>query len=146
MQLTIFCISFIALPLISTSFRWFPRHFKTSLAPNKFHTISIKAVDSERSSSNIFSNGFVQHTIVRNSDEDDEEGEAPVAVFDEAPMSMEKEGINFASSLNGSDVRVGIIRARWNADVIQGLYEVAYSTQFLLLPISFFPRHSILRA
>jgi hypothetical protein len=69
--------------------------------------------------------------VVRYSDEEEEEeeAEAPVEapIIDEAPeMSMFKEGINFGTALNGSDVRVGIIMGRWNADVIQGLYKVSY--------------------
>lgn len=42
----------------------------------------------------------------------------------DASISAIKEGIKFPTSLNGSDVRVGIIMARWNADIIQGLYKV----------------------
>jgi len=38
-------------------------------------------------------------------------------------MSPNKEGLSFTTKLNGSDVRVGIIMARWNADIIEGLYE-----------------------
>ena len=68
--------------------------------------------------------------------DDEEEGEetqesdspaVEIADLDEADspeMSIFKEGIKFPTSLNGSDVRVGIIMARWNADVIQGLYKV----------------------
>jgi len=40
-----------------------------------------------------------------------------------ADMSAIKEGIK-ALSLDGSEVRVGILMARWNADVISGLYQV----------------------
>jgi hypothetical protein len=39
-------------------------------------------------------------------------------------ISLIKQGLNISSSLNGTDVRVGIIMARWNADIIQGLYKV----------------------
>jgi 6,7-dimethyl-8-ribityllumazine synthase len=42
----------------------------------------------------------------------------PVAV----DISAVKEGIKQLTNLNGSDVRVGIIMARWNADIITGLY------------------------
>lgn len=41
----------------------------------------------------------------------------------EEQISLLKEGIKFPTNLNGSDVRVGIIMARWNADVVQGLYK-----------------------
>lgn len=62
-------------------------------------------------------------------------GKAKVQASDAAPkapstaaaptdMSSIKEGMLAPVNLNGSDVRVGIIMARWNADVIQGLYKV----------------------
>ncbi len=38
-------------------------------------------------------------------------------------ISPEKVGAQFLESLNGTDVRVGIIRASWNKDIIDGLYE-----------------------
>ena len=56
-------------------------------------------------------------------EEDEESVETPNPIVDDAPMSVFKEGINFPTSVNGSDVRVGIIMARWNADVISGLYK-----------------------
>lgn len=61
-------------------------------------------------------------------EEEEEESPSESVQSDEAPsfgddMSLFKEGIKFPTSLNGSDVRVGIIMARWNADVIQGLYK-----------------------
>ncbi len=40
--------------------------------------------------------------------------------------SKEKTGLNYddaLNALNGTDVRVGIIKARWNSDIIDGLYE-----------------------
>lgn len=45
-----------------------------------------------------------------------------VVVHAEAPVS-EKVGAKFLEALNGTDVRVGIIRAAWNKDIIDGLYE-----------------------
>lgn len=47
----------------------------------------------------------------------------PVPV--EESISLIKEGVKFPNNLNGSDVRVGIIMARWNSDIIQGLYKVS---------------------
>lgn len=38
-------------------------------------------------------------------------------------ISSLKEGLELLKNLNGSDVRVGIIMARWNADIVQGLYK-----------------------
>ena len=45
-----------------------------------------------------------------------------VAVRAESPTA-EKVGGKFLEALNGTDVRVGIIRATWNKDIIDGLYE-----------------------
>lgn len=44
----------------------------------------------------------------------------------EGQISLIKQGLNISTFLNGSDVRVGIIMARWNADIIQGLYKVSH--------------------
>jgi len=71
---------------------------------------------------------------VRGSDEEEGEEEGddeedavptpnPVIEDDSGVVSPFKEGISFPTSLNGSDVRVGIIMARWNADIIGGLYK-----------------------
>ena len=66
------------------------------------------------------------------SDEDegeDEESAEPTVEevnLDESPgseLSVFEKGIAFPTSVNGSDVRVGIIMARWNADIIAGLYK-----------------------
>ena len=46
------------------------------------------------------------------------------AVSEDENISLLKEGISFPSNLNGSDVRVGIIMARWNGDVVKELYKV----------------------
>ena len=54
---------------------------------------------------------------------DEESVPTPNPIIEDAPLSLFKEGIAFGTSLNGSDVRVGIIMARWNADVISGLYK-----------------------
>jgi 6,7-dimethyl-8-ribityllumazine synthase len=60
-------------------------------------------------------------------EEEDDEEEKPAQsepiVIEDEPMSIFKEGIKFPTNVNGSDVRVGIIMARWNGDVIQGLYK-----------------------
>lgn len=70
-------------------------------------------------------------------DDGDEEEEvsttelAPL-ISEDSAMSMIKEGIKFPTTLNGSDVRIGIIMARWNADVISGLYKVCINCLFLL--------------
>jgi 6,7-dimethyl-8-ribityllumazine synthase len=46
-----------------------------------------------------------------------------VVAYAKAQPSAEKIGAKFLESLNGSDVRVGIIRAAWNKDIIDGLYD-----------------------
>ena len=80
-----------------------------------------------------FSNNEQQHinydilTPKMDDEEEEEEEEAPTdtepVIIEDEPMSIFKEGIKFPTNVNGSDVRVGIIMARWNADVIQGLYK-----------------------
>ena len=85
------------------------------------------------------------------SDEEEEGGEgeeeesseesspASVEVGDDSPqISLIKQGLNISSSMNGSDVRVGIIMARWNADVIQGLYKVGTLT-YLYVSLFIYP-------
>lgn len=75
-------------------------------------------------------NGLSVHPI-QFSDEEEEEEEEAVPATTDAPdestsgMSLIKEGVNFSTPLNGSDVRVGIIATKWNADVISGLYKVS---------------------
>lgn len=41
----------------------------------------------------------------------------------EFDISTIKEGLKMPENINGSDVRVGIIMARWNEDIITGLYK-----------------------
>ena len=54
-------------------------------------------------------------------------------------ISLIKQGLNISTILNGSDVRVGIIMARWNSDIINGLYNVItcmfYSFNTILIHI-----------
>jgi hypothetical protein len=77
--------------------------------------------------------------IVKNNDDENDEDEedesntettqettdSSESVSDSNPqISLLKQGLNTTSFLNGTDVRVGIIMARWNSDIIQGLYKV----------------------
>jgi hypothetical protein len=55
-------------------------------------------------------------------DEDSEDQGSPMSVI-EPDMSAIKEGIQQVE-VNGSDVRVGIIMAKWHAGIVQGLYKV----------------------
>lgn len=72
------------------------------------------------------SQSFATHLSSHGSSTVDGEGQT-VAEPLHADMSAIKEGIK-ALSLDGSEVRVGILMARWNADVISGLYQVNGST------------------
>lgn len=83
----------------------------------------------------------MQMRSVRADDEDDdeEEGEetgrpATTDAPDISSISLVKEGVNFSSVLNGSDVRVGIIATRWNNDIISGLAKVR--TLFISIPFA----------
>jgi hypothetical protein len=81
------------------------------------------AVYSSSTPSDLFSH-------IMSDEEEEEEPEAPPTTTD-APgetseMSSVKEGIMFPTTLNGTDVRVGIIMARWNSDIIAGLYKVIH--------------------
>lgn len=78
--------------------------------------------------------GSIKSLNIRNGEDDDEEGddeeeeEAAVqpeqqTIVSEETISLYKEGIKFPTLMNSSDVRVGIIMARWNADIINGLYK-----------------------
>ncbi|RYH21195.1 hypothetical protein EON65_21265 [archaeon] len=80
-------------------------------------------------------------------DEDEEDDESQIDVPDAVPVisepeipqvSLIKEGVKFPTTFNGTNVRVGIIMARWNADIIQGLYSVRIKNSFTLF---FFVEH-----
>jgi 6,7-dimethyl-8-ribityllumazine synthase len=61
--------------------------------------------------------------ISQEEEDDDEDEETKPTLSTDAPViSLEKEGVIF-STLNGSDVRVGILMCRWNSDIVQGLYK-----------------------
>ena len=70
-------------------------------------------------------------TFSEEEESEEDESEEPTTVVSEGivPAAMQeisliKQPLNISSFLNGSDVRVGIIMARWNSDIIQGLYKV----------------------
>ena len=84
---------------------------------------------SERWSDTVSSEAFpgrVSSSIVMDEEEgDEEEDEKTLSTMPSITPSMVKEGLSFAgATLNGSDVRVGILMARWNADIVQGLHKV----------------------
>lgn len=63
--------------------------------------------------------------VMDEEDGDEEEDEQTLSTMPSITPSMVKEGLSFTgAALNGSDVRVGILMARWNADIVQGLYKV----------------------
>eukprot|EP00596_Hydrurales_sp_CCMP1899_P002637 CAMPEP_0119033352 /NCGR_PEP_ID=MMETSP1177-20130426/400_1 /TAXON_ID=2985 /ORGANISM="Ochromonas sp, Strain CCMP1899" /LENGTH=258 /DNA_ID=CAMNT_0006990035 /DNA_START=228 /DNA_END=1004 /DNA_ORIENTATION=+ len=91
---------------------------KSSIVPSSVQMSSSSYISS--SPSQLFS---------QMSDEEEEEEEEAQAGTTDAPgesqgeISGVKEGIMFPTSLNGTDVRVGIIMGRWNSDIIAGLYK-----------------------
>jgi len=60
-------------------------------------------------------------SVIRGDDETDEEEERPTIM--DSIIIGEKESPSFGKDLNGSDVRVGIIMARWNEDIVKSLYQ-----------------------
>eukprot|EP01035_Chromulina_nebulosa_P020119 gene20119-26125_t len=75
-------------------------------------------------------------------DEDDEEdtkeevveetsNESTQPAWIDNSISPIKQGLNISTNINGSDVRVGIIMSRWNADIIDGLYKGVNESLYL---------------
>ena len=103
---------------------------RNSLSAKFFDVIRVNNIASSmvNPSSYSTSSDLFKH-IMSDEEEEEEEPEAPPTTTD-APgensegMSSVKEGIMFPTTLNGTDVRVGIIMARWNNDIIAGLYKV----------------------
>jgi hypothetical protein len=63
-------------------------------------------------------------------DDDSEDQQSGVSLV-EPDMSAIKDGLKQAD-VNGSDVRVGIIMAKCNAGIVQGLYKVGHLAMSLL--------------
>ena len=122
---------FLGICLIYTnSFKW----------GNRISTIGYKISTKQVINNNLdFTLKSLKNSISmsdEDSDDEEEEEETPTETLSVdtalAPdISNFKEGIKFTSQLNGSDVRVGIIMAKWNADIIEGLYKVIYKTDSL---------------
>lgn len=51
----------------------------------------------------------------------------------ESSISIKKEGVKFPEVFNGENLRIGIISARWNYDIIDGLYNVNSFSFFFFL-------------
>jgi hypothetical protein len=100
---------------------------------NSFRSSKVESQMTSSSSSYTSSTPSELFAHILSDEEEEEEPEAPPATT-EAPsetsegMSSVKEGIMFPTTLNGTDVRVGIIMARWNSDIIAGLYKVISCT------------------
>ena len=90
-----------------------------------FHSLSVQGISAA---------GEEEEQESEEDDEESEEKESGAAEVEttadatiDGQISLIKQGLNISGFLNGSDVRVGIIMARWNADIIQGLYKVSSS-------------------
>lgn len=105
----------------SQSFQWSNTRASSNIrrARRKIRDVIVTAPSTMQSSTRL------QATIRMDEDEEGEEtAAAPLSTL--APdVSAVKEGLKYVADLNGSDVRVGIIMARWNADIIEGLYKVS---------------------
>jgi len=117
----------LGLFMVSLTFRMTPFSRNSRLASHVATRIESKGMCKDTTSLCTLS-AFATN-IVNEEDEEEEEEESAeessesAAVIVEDGPSVFKEGIKFGASINGSDVRVGIIMARWNADIIQGLYK-----------------------
>ena len=126
------CLQLIVLAMVSVVVAWVPARINRGVAwtgngkavgggRRKILSLQVKGVLSACSDGIRMSD---EEEDVEEGEEEEEEVPTPNPFVEELPdISPYKEGIKFPTSLNGSDVRVGIIMARWNADVINGLYK-----------------------
>jgi len=117
----------LGLFMVSLTFRMTPFSRNSRLASHVATRIESKGMCKDTTSLCTLS-AFATNIVNEEDEEEDEEESAEessesAAVIVEDGPSVFKEGIKFGASINGSDVRVGIIMARWNADIIQGLYK-----------------------
>ena len=142
LTLSIFLLVLTLTPEIVTCFNRNPlRQGALCIRMRELNLNSINTVSNEYSNNIQFNDESFSNRSPKMSDEeepkpaeddDDEEEESSsesssdvVVESDSSPqISLLKQGLNISTNLNGSDVRVGIIMARWNADIIQGLYKV----------------------
>mmetsp|Transcript_18188 Transcript_18188/g.18238 ORF Transcript_18188/g.18238 Transcript_18188/m.18238 type:complete len:285 (-) Transcript_18188:116-970(-) len=112
MKFSYHTILILSLSILSNGFVWKPmsssqRHFSaSSMRPTEIISLQ-SSVDS------------IESSLFRASDQP--EDEAPKV--DASILVDLKTSPDFAANLNGSDVRVGIIMARWNEDIIKNLYK-----------------------
>ena len=138
MNTLLFIILILLLIVNVTSFIRVPRIFITNRIYNSLDNINININNnnqillkySQNDDDVIHYQKNINYEILKpkmDDEEEDDEEEKPAQsepiVIEDDPMSIFKEGIKFPTNVNGSDVRVGIIMARWNGDVIQGLYK-----------------------
>eukprot|EP01038_Epipyxis_sp_PR26KG_P007830 gene7830-10636_t len=119
-----------AIPIVRNEYALYAKQLNHDIA-NKYEIITDLPINSANNFQ--FASNLLQHlNDEEEADEDDNESsseetvpvpEEVTTIADDPQISLIKEGIKFPTSLNGSDVRVGIIMARWNADIIQGLYK-----------------------
>ena len=130
-HLSVVAAALILVVIDSFSF-WGPTVGQRNLLSNGFlktsHIVRSNDMSIQMTSPYVSSTPSELFNHLLSDEEEEEEPEAPPTTTD-APgetseMSTVKEGIMFPTTLNGSDVRVGIIMARWNSDIIAGLYKV----------------------
>eukprot|EP01041_Mallomonas_annulata_P006681 gene6681-13536_t len=124
MNSSFLCALFLICISLCASFTW--TSFRTM---HRRSAVAIKTVHMTKNSNINYETVNVSPITNDEEEEDGEEEEstepdttstAPIVIDGETIM---KEAAAFASSLNGSDVRVGIIMARWNEDIIKNLYK-----------------------
>ena len=116
-----------ALFTFSASFSW--KSFSGRNTRSIYSTNKLQLAQNEILASNLFLERISHLTASDESDEGDDEdvkepdttSTAPIIIDDSAIV---KEAAAFSTAMNGSDVRVGIIMARWNEDIIKNLYQV----------------------
>jgi hypothetical protein len=117
---------------VSSAFS-FSNGFLRRAAPSGSYALRAGAPKTKAGVRTDYSHQLLNHLFAsEDHDEEDVEEEAAlpsqasaaIATDSDAPISLMKQGIKFPTVLNGSDVRVGIIMARWNDDIISGLYKV----------------------
>ncbi len=111
------------------TFRLTPASRMSRVRSHATAKIDSNVIGSKDSSSSCILNAYNANIVNEDEEEEGDEEESAddssesAAVIVEDGPSIFKEGIKFGANINGSDVRVGIIMARWNADIIQGLYK-----------------------
>lgn len=136
-QLSVVAVALLLVVIDSYSFWGASVNQKNAVSSGfRVNSIRVNSVATQMSNSPYTSSTPSElFTHIMSDEEEEEEPEAPPTTTDapaeRSEVSSVKEGIMFPTTLNGTDVRVGIIMARWNNDIIAGLYKV-----IRLLPIT----------